>query len=77
MPYNQQSPQAEHRTKSLSNIVTKHLTNRGQMWPRYLQLATFTYNAFNTINLGNYSPYKLVLGRKPRSLFNLESVPNI
>ena len=42
-PYNQQSLQAEHRIKSLSTILTKHLANLGQMWPKYLSLATFTY----------------------------------
>ena len=26
VPYKHQSPQAEHRIKSLSNILTKHLT---------------------------------------------------
>ena len=30
-PYNHQSLQAEHGIKSLSNILTKHLTNVGQM----------------------------------------------
>ena len=35
-PYNHQSLQAEHGIKSLSTIHTKHLTNLGQMWPRYL-----------------------------------------
>ena len=40
-PYNHQSLQAEHGIKSLSNILTKHLTNLGQMWPKYLSLATF------------------------------------
>ena len=55
--YNHQSLQAEHGIKSLSNILTKHLTNLGQMWPKYLSLATFTYNTFNTTNLGNYIPY--------------------
>ena len=40
-PYNHQSLQAEHGIKSLSNILTKHLTNLGQMWPEYLSLATF------------------------------------
>ena len=39
--------------KSLSNILTKHLTNLCQMWPKYLSLATFAYNMFNTPNLGN------------------------
>ena len=76
-PYNYQSLQAEHRIKSLSNILTKHLTNLGQMWPKHLQLATFVYNTFNIPNLGNYNPCELVFGRKPRSLLNLESVSNI
>ena len=60
-PYNHQSFQAEHGINSLSNILTKHLTNLGQMWPKYLSLATFTQNMFITLNLGNYSPYELTL----------------
>ena len=36
VPYNHQSLQAEHGIKSLSNILTKHLTNLGQKWPKYL-----------------------------------------
>ena len=32
---------------------------------------------FNTPNLGNYSPYELTYGRKPRLLFNLDSNPDI
>ena len=47
------------------------------MWPKFLQLATFAYNTFNTPNLGNYSPYELVFSRKPRSLVNLESTPDV
>ena len=31
VPYNHQSLQAEHGIKSLSHILTKHLTNLGQM----------------------------------------------
>ena len=77
VPYNHQSLQAEHGIKSLSNILTKHLMNLGQMWPKYLPLATFAYNTFNTLNLGNYSPYKLVFGRKPKLFLNLEIMPNI
>ena len=57
--------------------MTKYLATLGQLWPMYLQLATFVYNTFNTPNLGNYSPYELVFGRKPRSLLNLESTPDI
>ena len=43
------------------------------MWAKYLPLATFAYNTFNTPNLGNYSPYKLIFSRKPRSFLNLET----
>ena len=35
-PYNHQSLQAEHDIKSLSNILTKHLTKSGEMLPDYL-----------------------------------------
>ena len=59
-PYNHQSFQAEYSIKSLSTILTKHLTKVGQMWPRYLPMATFAYNTFNAPNLGNYSPYELI-----------------
>ena len=68
MLYNHQSLQAEHVIKSLSNILTKYLTNLGQMSPKYLPLATFAYNIFNTPNSGNYSPFELVFGRKPKLL---------
>ena len=76
-PYNYQSLQAEHGIKSPSNIFTKHLTNVGQMWPKYLSLATFMHNTFNGPNLGDYSPYKLTFGRKPRPLIILELNPDI
>ena len=76
-PYNHQSLQAGHGIKSLSCILTKHLANLGQMWPKYLSLATFAYNMFNTPNLGNYSPHELTFGRKPKALWNLESNPDI
>ena len=47
-PYNLQSLQAEHGIKTLSRILTKHLLGQGQMWHKYLPLATFTHNTFNS-----------------------------
>ena len=47
------------------------------MWPKYLPLAMFAYNMFNTPNLGNYSPYELTYSRKPRPLLDLYSNPDI
>ena len=76
-PYNHLSLQAEHGIKSLSRIFTKHLTGQGQMWHKYLPLATFAYNMFNSPNLANHSPYKLVFGRTPKLLLDLEMDPDM
>ena len=70
-PYNHQSLQAENGIRSLSTVLTKHLTNLSQMWPKYLPLATFAYNTFNTPDLAVYSPYELVFSRKPKVLLNI------
>ena len=59
-PYNHQSLEAEHGVKSLSTILTKHLTDLEQMWPKYLPLEILAYNIFNIPNLANYGPYELV-----------------
>ena len=47
------------------------------MWPKYLSLATFAYNTFNTHNIANFSSYELVFGRKSKVLLNLETTPDI
>ena len=52
-PYNHQSLQEEHGIQSLSTILIKHLKRLGEMWPKYLPLATFAYNTFNTPNAAN------------------------
>ena len=54
----------------------KHLTEKGQVWHKYLLLATFVYNTFNSPNVANHSPYKLVFGRKPKLLLDLETDPD-
>ena len=55
-PYNHQSLQAEHGIKMLSHILMKHLPGQGQMWHKYLPLAIFAHNTFNSPNLANHSP---------------------
>ena len=76
-PYNHQSLQVEYVIKSLSHILTKHLTSLGQMWTKYLSLAMFAYITFNSPNLGNYSPDQLTFGRKPKLLLNVNSKADI
>ena len=77
--YNHQSLQAEHEhgIKMLSQILMKHLTGQGQMWYKYLPLATFAHNTFNSPNLANHSPYELTFGRKPKLLLDLETDPDV
>ena len=76
-PYNHQSLQVEHRIKSLTCILTKHLTGLGQMWTKYVSLVMLAYNTFNSLNLGNYSPCELTFGRKPKLLLKVETNPDI
>ena len=76
-PYNHKSLQADHGIKALSAILKKHLTGQGQIWYKYLSLATFAYNTFHSPNLGNYSPFELTLGREPRTLLNVETNPDV
>ena len=76
-PCNHKSLQEEHGIKSFTWILTKHVTSLGQMWTKYLSLATFAYNTFNSPNLENYSPYELTFGRKPKLLLNVNSNPDI
>ena len=47
------------------------------MWHKYLPLATFAHNTFNSPNLVNHSPYELVFGRKPKLLLDLEMDPDV
>ena len=76
-PYNHQSLQAEHCIKTLSQILTKHLSGQDQMWHKYLPLAIFAHNTFNSPNLAHHSPYELVFGRKPKLLLDLETDPDV
>ena len=47
------------------------------MWPKFLPLVTLAYNMFNSRNLANYSPFKLVFGKKSKILLDLETDPDI
>ena len=76
-PYTHKSLQAEHSIQSLSKLLAKCSTDQGQMPHKFLSLATFSYNIFHSPKLGNYSPFELVFGRKPRILIDIEMDPDI
>ena len=74
-PYNNQSLQAEHGIKSLPNILTKHLTRSDVA--KILIFGYICLQHINTTNLENRSSYELTFGRKPMSLLNFNSIPDI
>ena len=76
-PYNHKSLQTEHGIKSLSSILTRHLTSQGQTWHKFQSLAMFAYRIFHSPNLGNYPPFELTFGREPRVLLSLETYPDM
>ena len=76
-PYHHHPLQAEHSIKSLSNILIKHLTGQGQTYHKIWSLATYAYNIFQSPNLGNYSPFELIFGRKSKILLNIETDSDI
>ena len=47
------------------------------MGHKYLSLANFAYNIFNSPNLCHDSPYELILGRRPKILLDLETNQDI
>ena len=53
------------------------MTGKGLTWHKFLSLATFAYNTFNSPNLCNHSPYELVFRRKPKIFLDLETDPDI
>ena len=48
--------QQNDKSTQVYTIKTKHLTDLGQMWPKYLPLATLANNTFNICRTANYSP---------------------
>ena len=74
---NHKSLLAEHGIKSLSNMITTHLTGLGKDWHVYAKPCMLTYNSYHTPNLDDHCPFELVFGRRPRIVPILEVSPPI
>ena len=55
-PYNHQSLQAEHGIQFLSDILMKHLMEKGQMWHKYLPFSHFCIQHFQFPYFGKLLP---------------------
>ena len=75
-PYNHGSSKCERQIQMISEIIMKHLWDKGQMWPLFTMTAANTMNTFTSEALSGLSPFQLVFFRDPPDLTSL-SFPKI
>ena len=74
-PYNHGSSKCERQIRTISEIIMKHLWDKGQMWPLFATTAVYAMNTFASETL-SFSPFQLVFLRDPPDLTSL-SFPKI
>ena len=72
-PYNYGSSKVEREIKTISDIIVKHLWDKGQMWPLFVNTGDYTF-AMEALN--GFSPFQLVFIHDPPDLTSL-SFPKI
>ena len=75
-PYNHGSSKVERKIKTVSDIIVKHLWDKGQMWPLFATTAAYSMNTFASKALNGFSPFQLVFVCDPPDLTSL-SFPKI
>ena len=75
-PYNHGNSKCERQIWTISEIIMKHLWDKGQMWPLFTTTAAHATNTFASEALSGLSPFQLVFLRDPPNLTSL-SFPKI
>ena len=75
-PYNHGSSKVERQIKTVSDIIVKHLWDKGQMWSLFVTTAAYAMNTFASEALNGFSPFQLVFVHDPPDLTCL-SFPKI
>ena len=75
-PYNHGSSKVERQIKTISDIIVKHLWDKGQMWPLFTTTAAYAMNTFASEALNGFSPFQLVFVCDPPDITSL-SFPKI
>ena len=75
-PYNHGSSKCKRQIKTISEIIVKHLWDKGQMWPLFATTTAYAMNTFASEALSGFSPFQLVFLRDPLDLTSL-SFPKI
>ena len=75
-PYNHGSSKCKRQIKTISEIIAKHLWDKGQMWPLFAATAAYAMNTFASKTFSGFSPFQLVFLRDPPDFTSL-SFPKI
>ena len=75
-PYNHGNSKVERQIKTVSDIIVKHLWDKGQMWPQFVTTAAYAMNTFASEALNGFSPFQLVFIHDPPDLTSF-SFPKI
>ena len=75
-PYNHGSSKVERQIKTISDIIVKHLWDKGQMWPLFMTTTAYVMNTFASKALNSFSPFQLVFVCDPPNPTSL-SFPKI
>ena len=70
-PYNHGSSKCERQIKMISDIIVKHLWDKGQMWPLFTTTAAYAMNTFASEALSSSSPFQLAFLQDPPDLTSL------
>ena len=70
-PYNHASSKCKRQIRMISEIIMKHLWDKGQMWPLFTTTAAYAMNTFASEALSSLSPFQLVFLRDPPDLTSL------
>ena len=71
IPYSHGSSKCERQIKTISEIIVKHLWDKGQMWPLFATTAAYAMNTFASEALSGFSPFQLVFRRDPPDVTSL------
>ena len=55
-PYYHGSSKCERQIKTISDIIVKHLLDKGQMWPLFATTAAYAMNTFASEALNGFHP---------------------
>ena len=59
-PNNHGSSKCKRQIKTISEIIVKHLWDKGQMWPLFTTTAAYAMNTIVSKALSSFSPFQLV-----------------